>query len=253
MTTANGALVVRKGNYLIKGFYFKGAISMVVRQDPRISVNKLGEYMTATPIRRKRIIQDQKKPSDFIVTRYREAYEAIISFLEDEVHDESIIHRAVDELTNKQTTSEFQEQDRDLSIESLWSFLDLIDDLDFENIQIGSSEEYPDYMDIAEVSVSIHPDLIVKSQQTGKEEKLGVLKLYIVKSYPLNEESGAYIGSLLHNYGTQNIDEQRIHHGLCLVLDVFNKRIFNAPRTYVRRMRDIEAACEEIARAWPTI
>ena len=36
------------------------------RKAPRISVNKLGEYMTATPLRRRRIIQDQKRPKAFI-------------------------------------------------------------------------------------------------------------------------------------------------------------------------------------------
>jgi hypothetical protein len=35
------------------------------------------------------------------------------------------------------------------------------------------------------------------------------------------------------------------------VLDVFAGNLFEAPRAHKRRMRDIEAACEEISRAWP--
>lgn len=47
------------------------------RSEPRKSANKLGEYMTATPSRRRRIIKDQKRPKDFIVPRYTEAQAAI--------------------------------------------------------------------------------------------------------------------------------------------------------------------------------
>ena len=32
------------------------------RNDPRISVNKLGEYLVTGPSRRRRIVMDQKRP-----------------------------------------------------------------------------------------------------------------------------------------------------------------------------------------------
>ena len=40
-------------------------------ENPRISLNKLGEYLQATATRRKSIVKDQKKPPGAgIVTRY---------------------------------------------------------------------------------------------------------------------------------------------------------------------------------------
>ena len=54
------------------------ATTDIVRQAPRISVNKLGEYMTATPLRRRRIVLDQKRPKTFIFARYREPQDAIV-------------------------------------------------------------------------------------------------------------------------------------------------------------------------------
>jgi hypothetical protein len=38
-----------------------------------------------------------------------------------------------------------------------------------------------------------------------------------------------------------------------MVIDVFNQEVYAAPRAYRRRQMDIEAACEEIARAWPVL
>ncbi len=40
-----------------------------VRDTPRISLNKLGEYMTASPSRRRSIVRDQKRPKDAIVAQ----------------------------------------------------------------------------------------------------------------------------------------------------------------------------------------
>jgi len=44
---------------------------------PRISLNKLCEFMTASIPRQRRIIKDQKFPSDFMRVYYREAQEAV--------------------------------------------------------------------------------------------------------------------------------------------------------------------------------
>jgi hypothetical protein len=73
-------------------------MSQIEREVPRISVNKLGEYMTATPLRRRRIIQDQKRPKDYIVPRYTEAQDAIVAYLSATARDDVRLLEAVDRL-----------------------------------------------------------------------------------------------------------------------------------------------------------
>lgn len=51
------------------------------RPSPRISATKLGEYLTATASRRRKIVEDQKYPPPFQVARYTEAEKAIVEFL----------------------------------------------------------------------------------------------------------------------------------------------------------------------------
>ena len=48
---------------------------------PQISLNKLAEYLDANPTRRKRIVKDAKDPQPFIVTRYNEARNGIIEYI----------------------------------------------------------------------------------------------------------------------------------------------------------------------------
>ena len=52
-----------------------------VRLHPRISANKLGEYMVSPPLRRQSIIERQKYPCTYIGAYYEPAHEAIVDFI----------------------------------------------------------------------------------------------------------------------------------------------------------------------------
>ncbi len=219
--------------------------------EPRISVNKLGEYLVASPKRRRRIIADQKHPKSFVVARYREASETMISFLERGATDDAIIYRAIDELTQKAVCTEFQEQDRDLNIEALESFLDMTDTINLDGLQCYRGELEPPRLSIAGVSVSVRPEVILTSRNRAGERVVGSLKIYLTKSYPLTNEAGAYIGTVLQQYASQYLKQFGIaEYHFFHTLDVFDMKIHTAPRSYRRRQSEIEAACEEIARAW---
>jgi len=47
---------------------------------PKVSANKLGEYMSASPSRRNEIVKNQKYPKGYVVTRYNDARRAIIDY-----------------------------------------------------------------------------------------------------------------------------------------------------------------------------
>jgi hypothetical protein len=51
------------------------------RDEPRISVNKLAQYVTSRATRQNQILRTAKFPPDYITTYYREAAEAIARFL----------------------------------------------------------------------------------------------------------------------------------------------------------------------------
>ncbi len=221
------------------------------RAEPRISVNKLGEYLVAAPVRRRRIVTDQKRPSDFVVARYREATEAMTAFLESGAMDDAIIERAIDELASKPVSSDFQEQDRDLSIEALSSFLDMADNIVLEGLQCRRGENEPPRLSVAGVSVSVRPEIVLIGTNRSGATSVGLLKLYLVKTYPLTDEAGGYVGTVLHQYASDHLGSLGgVDHRLCQTFDVFAQRVHTAPRSYRRRRNDIEAACQEIARAW---
>jgi hypothetical protein len=62
---------------------------------PRLSVNKLGEYMTAKAGRQYKILHDAKYPQDFIVAHYKDAAEAIAKAIVDGLQDLSVLEKAI--------------------------------------------------------------------------------------------------------------------------------------------------------------
>jgi hypothetical protein len=78
----------------------------------KFSVNKLGEYLTANPSRRKRIIKDQKNPKGFIVIRYKDARKALVDFFANGKGDKKYIEAKIRDIIDKTVRSKLMEQDK---------------------------------------------------------------------------------------------------------------------------------------------
>jgi hypothetical protein len=224
------------------------------RASPRISVNKLGEYLVATAGRRRRIVYEQKMPREFQVARYTEAKDAIAAFLASGATDESIIITAIAKLIASEPKSDWDAQRIDLCAEALGSILDFeaFDFLAGMKAEIGPSE--PPKLNIAGVAVSVRPEVLLHGTDRLGAPIRGGIKLHLGKTVPLEEESALYVATLLHRFLSDAMPgEGRPALGKCAVLDVFARKAFFAPRSYTRRRRDIDAACEEISRAWGAV
>lgn len=106
---------------------------MKIRQrlNPRISVNKLGEYAaTYDAARRRRIVLDQKKPMDCITPFYTEAQDFLADFLLDGgKNDEALLQKA-EELGSADACSSWWENRNQANADALIAFLEMADDLD---------------------------------------------------------------------------------------------------------------------------
>ncbi|WP_210489645.1 hypothetical protein [Rufibacter aurantiacus] len=221
--------------------------SQIERTSPRITVNKMGEYLCAFAARRARIIYDAKYPKDFITTRYSKAETAIKDFFLNENKDSQLILQAIDQLSKQKPTNKHQHEVIYSCIEALTEFLKFIGDSDlleddrgfFDGISKSAS------MTISGVKISIRPEILIHD----KKEISGGVKLYFSKSFPLSKTSSEYIGTLLMKYLEQEY-QKPIKARNCFVIDIFNKTIYTAPKAYIKRLQDIEAACTEISNQW---
>ncbi len=221
-----------------------------IRESPRVSVNKLGEYLTASPARRKRIIHDQKHPCDPQYLRYPEASAAIADFLCRGLNAR-ILHDHQERFFHTVPQSEFEAQRLQLCIEALDRFAALMPLLELDDMIISAVGAEPPVLEVAGVTISVRPEVVLQMVDRRGESKVGLLKLYFAKWHPLDERSGQYIATLLQSFAERHLRHLGpVDHRLVRVVDVFAGTLFHAPRANARRLHDVELACEEIGALW---
>ncbi|XXF80845.1 hypothetical protein P2318_14120 [Myxococcaceae bacterium GXIMD 01537] len=222
-----------------------------IRETPRVSVNKLGQYLTATPAYRKRIIHDQKHPPEPQYLRYPEAAQAIVEFL-CTGRNESTLRYHQRRLLNAAPQSDYDAHRLALCAEALQRFLKSSDELALSHAVASPAEAELPPMELSGVTISVRPELILRSVDRHGSMRSGVMKLYFSKHHPLDERSGQYIATVLNVYAQQHLQQLGpVDHRLVRVFDVFAGKVHVAPKAQTRRLGDLELACEEIAARWP--
>ncbi|HJX29871.1 MAG TPA: hypothetical protein VJ885_18365 [Thermoanaerobaculia bacterium] len=225
-----------------------------VHEDPRMSVNSLAAYLVAPAARRQKIILEQKRPKSFQVAYYDEVEEAIVGRLSSPNQSTEALDAALSKLQLSSGLKDWELTRRSTGIEAIEAFRSTNIDTPLEGIDILQAPSRPRHMHVDGVAVSVRPELLLANTNGEKTKaRLGVIKIYLSKK-PLTEERARYTGTILYKHvEAQYSSLGTADHRLCFVLDVFAKRIFSAPQSYKRRQEDVEAACKEIALAWPLI
>lgn len=216
----------------------------------RISLNKLGEYMTARGGRRRRIILDQQLPQTYLTSRYAKARSAICSYLKD--GDAEALIATQQALSSSREGTEHQIEVRMNCAEAIDAFARLDRHLGLGNeAEFYSAPSKPHHLEIGGVDISVAPDVLVRVTRRGREQ-WGAVKLYFAKGadYQLQEDGARFVATLLHEWCSGTRDGESARPSFSLSVDVFRGRVVAAPTARTRRLEDIEASCEEIARAW---
>lgn len=219
---------------------------------PKISLNKLAEYLDAHSSRRKKIVQDAKDPKGFIITRYSDARTGIIDYINSGC-DVQKMEDAIAALRAKEPESEFQEQDIALSIELLEAFLDA-DLPDLGDIQLTKYEGANPKMEIGGVRISVNPDIIITGNHRGKDI-CGAIKLHISKTNQHTDESAKNVATVLKKFieDYEAPEGVEVPHKFCIAIDTFRQSYEIAPKSFRRRLARIEDACQEITLWWDKV
>jgi len=210
-------------------------------------LNALAEYLTAPAGRRRSIISEQKNPKTFRVAYYAEAEDAIVGALAGGSGADHLDRgRAKVLALPKSKEWEVARRDTQLqAIEAARAFMLTDQAATLHPLRMVRQKTNP--MTIGVVSVSVRPELVVQSNQGVA---VGAVKLFFSKTSALTEERARYAGAILQVF-IENLNPRgAVEYRKCLVLDVFARHLYSAPRTHQRRRQDIDAACAEIAAIW---
>lgn len=227
---------------------------MTTRNAPRISINKLGEYLTANPIRRRSIIKAQKNPPDAIVARYKKGYPILEEYFI--TRNADVLFDGAEALRSEVASSDWVAGDNSNTADAIESFIDIAHQLPLGECEIFSSDGHEFVpLVMSGVAISVRPEFFVKQIRNGRSY-IGALKFHWIRdvSSALGEGGGTYVSTALYQYLLEhNPTDNQPDHRLCFSIDLFRKEAWEAPATYRRLKTHLEAACEEIALRWDSV
>ena len=218
----------------------------------KIGVNKLGEYMTANPARRRQIVKIQKQDKTFIFGRYNDARSSIVTYISGGMTDDKTLLENAEILRNFTDESEFKQSDKHASSEAIEDFFEASEEISLEKLDALPGSQFESHsINIGGIAVTTKPDIILKNKETGEVE--GCIKLHFSKTAPLSSDAGQYVATIMKTYLEQGLCKgKNVDPKKCYVIDTPTASVFVAPKAYKKRMNEIEAACEEIKARWDT-
>ncbi len=105
---------------------------------------------------------------------------------------------------------------------------------------------------ISGVRVSVRPtNLLIADKLGQKAPAVGAIKPYLASSDPLNGEAGTLYAALVHWYAEEALAQVgEADRRLTFVIDVFAKKIFQAPKAFKQRRDVLQYSCQEIYERW---
>lgn len=218
---------------------------------PRISVNKLAEYIEASVVRRRAIVSTAKNPLKFHTTRYATARELMAEYIVSRNID--ALNDGISRITNSVQDTDFKRNDALNSVEVL-ELLKEVDLSDLNGLSISQWNGGNPLLNINGVNVSVNPDLFIEGT-VRKKQVIGLAKLSIIKTNPLSASGQSIVALLVKDFLTSVRADQSglVSNKLCLSFDVFQQRIVSCPTAEKQRRTEVEAACSEIANWWDTL
>jgi hypothetical protein len=222
-----------------------------VRESPRASAQKLGEYVdVVSASRRERVVRDQKYPDDFIVIRYKDAFNSIRSSLLSGVEVQTRLGERAAEIGRRIATTRNAETTKACCVQALDKFSLVYPTLPLKGVTATIA---PDMRLVIEgLRVSIQAAVMLTRTSRGGVTESGGLLLVFRKETPLGKKGGTVVAELLRR-GLIAAAGRPVAHDLCLVVDVFAGLVFTPPTRSVRLNEEIESACREIVARWHAV
>jgi hypothetical protein len=220
------------------------------RSEPRISVNKLAQYVTSRAARQNQILRNAKFPPDYITTYYREASEAISRYLAVNLSDGKILDNAVNALNQKDPSNVYESRRIAGNIDAIETLASMLDDIDFlAGTQPRLGAQIAPHLTMHGVGISVRPEVTLHTKGL-----VGGIKLHFPKTEPLDKEEAGYVAALVQSFCETHLwKEGSSHHEHCMVIDLASAKVYPGVKAIKQRIKDVQNACMQISSLWPTI
>lgn len=220
---------------------------------PRLSDNKLADYMSASEQVRRGILQSCKYQRKTAVIQHQDAKKMIADSMVNGKLNKSKLMSKLEIYEGKITDSEFEEEVKTHNID----YVKIVLTMGFEPIKGSDFERCKTQkkLDFNGTEISFFPDVLVARTNQRNNRKIGALNLRYSKSAKLPEQTALYQSALMFGVlrDAPFEPEATAEHALCQTLDGFNGKVYCAPTNSIYLYKEMIAACSAIALQWPNI
>lgn len=216
---------------------------------PRVSINPLIEFMSASDRRKLSIVKNQKTPSTIRVAPYSIARAAIRNFVKEDFDYHRLI-AAIEKLQKRDQSTQWRRQDTSNSINALRHFMDMNFPTQLSRIKCTFAKSVIKDCYMNDVLITISPDLIMKWEIDGIKY-VGAVKFRLSQK-PIDYSSGRNAAALLAHYLETSIaqSDEVVDNKHCLFVDVFAENVIPAPQDKSQYIEEISKACDEYSKLW---
>jgi hypothetical protein len=222
-----------------------------VNKNPRLGVNGLAKYVSATARQRRKILHDEKYPPDFKTVYYREAVAEIQRFLVDPDRKVSDLQDAAKRVAPVPDEEKNEKTRRNANALAIRSFAKQSASIKFDKLTPKKGPQQGS-LTIEGVKLSVRPEVLLTGTHR-KEECAGAMKLYLSKGTPLTDDGAGIAAALLKQHCESINGDCKHHNRHIIVVDVFAGVHFVAPQSVISKGHELKATCEEIAQRWASI
>lgn len=226
-------------------------------KSPELSVNKLAEYVCSRGARQRRILYERKYPDpEFSAGMFhREAAEAVTKYLADGCVDATPINTRLVSLNQLKPEKIGTARRISANIDALERFADMLDDIDLQGAETSMGGHNPPKLTFHGVKISVRPEIILRAKGPKDQDWVGAVKLHFTKTHCHDGESAGYVSAVVQEFLRCHViqGDEIVAPQLCPVIDIGAGTVFPGVKAITKRLRDVEAECQNIQALWPSI
>lgn len=220
---------------------------------PRLSDNKLADYMAASEQARRGILRSCKYQPRAAVIQHQDARKMIADSIVNGKFDPAALEKKIAMYEGKITDTEFEADVKQHNIDYMKSALEMgadgIKGQDFARCKTQHK------LDFNGTEISFFPDVLVARTNQRNNRKIGAINFRYSRSAKLSvkvaEWQSALIFGVLRDHPFE--EESTPELALCQTYDGFNGKLYAAPSKSIYMYNEMQAACAAIAQQWPKI
>lgn len=220
---------------------------------PRLSDNKLADYMAASEQARRGILRSCKYQPKAAVIQHHDAKKIIADCITLGSVDKPLMTEKLEAYEGKVTDTLFEEDVKKHNIDYVKSVLTM-------GIGPLKGSEFGPWqtqlkIDFNGTEISFFPELFVARTNKRNNRKIGAINLRYSKSAKLPDKTALYQSALMFGVISDSPFEAEAvaERALCQTIDCYNGNVVDAPSNSIYLFKEMVAACAGIAAQWANI